>query len=277
VNEAYTKRITNTPERERFVTWGPEGKSVVYSSERNGKWSVYKSEKTRKEEPFFYAATLLKETPILENKNDNYLSKYSPDGKKLAFIEGRRTLKVIDLVTNRETVLLSPEDLFHMRDGDKYFTWSPDSKWLLVEWDLLLNNSEVLLMASDGSKRVNLNESGYYDYSPKWVNNGEQMLWFSNRNGLKSYATSGRSETDVYSMFFTQESWDKFNLSKDDLKLQEEIKKELEKEEKEDQKEDDKKSKKKKKGKKKEDSESKEDLLTFDWERMKNRTKRLTI
>ncbi len=277
VNEAYTKRITNTPERERFVTWGPEGKSVVYSSERNGKWSVYKSEKTRKEEPFFYAATLLKETPILENKNDNYLSKYSPDGKKLAFIEGRRTLKVIDLVTNRETVLLSPEDLFHMRDGDKYFTWSPDSKWLLVEWDLLLNNSEVLLMASDGSKRVNLNESGYYDYSPKWVNNGEQMLWFSNRNGLKSYATSGRSETDVYSMFFTQESWDKFNLSKDDLKLQEEIKKELEKEEKDEEKEGDKKSKKKKKGKKKEDSESKEDLLTFDWERMKNRTKRLTI
>ncbi|MEL7161202.1 MAG: peptidase S41, partial [Bacteroidota bacterium] len=36
VGESLTKRLTNTPEAERFVTWGPEGKSVVYSSERDG-------------------------------------------------------------------------------------------------------------------------------------------------------------------------------------------------------------------------------------------------
>ncbi|MEM1360031.1 MAG: peptidase S41, partial [Bacteroidota bacterium] len=77
VEESFTKRLTNTPEQERFVTWGPEGKSVVYSSERNGKWSVFKTEKTREEEPFFYAATLVKETPVLENDTDNYLAKYS--------------------------------------------------------------------------------------------------------------------------------------------------------------------------------------------------------
>jgi len=57
VGESFTKRLTNTPEQERFVTWGPEGKSVVYSSERNGKWSLYETKKVRDEEPFFYAAT----------------------------------------------------------------------------------------------------------------------------------------------------------------------------------------------------------------------------
>ena len=50
VDESFTKRLTNTPEAERFVSWGPKGESVVYSSERDGKWSVYKTEKTRKEE-----------------------------------------------------------------------------------------------------------------------------------------------------------------------------------------------------------------------------------
>ena len=44
--------MTNTPEQERFITWGPEGKSVVYSSERNGKWSIYKTEKLRKEDNY---------------------------------------------------------------------------------------------------------------------------------------------------------------------------------------------------------------------------------
>jgi Tol biopolymer transport system component len=134
---------------------------VVYSSERNGKWSIYKTEKVRNEEPFFYAATLLKESVVRENKFDNYLAKYAPDGKKIAYIEGRRTLKIIDLDTKKETTLLTPKDLFHMRDGDKYFTWSPDSKWLLVDWSKTLSNGEVLLMAADGSKRVNLNERGY--------------------------------------------------------------------------------------------------------------------
>ena len=87
------------------------------------------------------------------------------------------------------------------------------NKTALIEWDKLLNNSEVLLMAADGSRRVNLNESGYYDSQPKWANGGSQMLWFSNRDGLRSYATSGRYEQDVYSMFFTQTAWDTFNLS----------------------------------------------------------------
>jgi tricorn protease len=267
IDKSFTKRLTNTPENERFVTWGPEGKSVVYSSERNGKWSIYKTEKIRDEEPFFYAATLVKESAVIENKFDNYLAQYSPDGKQLAFIEGRRTLKVKNLKSKKETTLLTPKDLFHMSDGDKDFTWSPDSKWLLVGWGKTLSNGEVLLMAADGSKRVNLNESGYYDYSPKWVNGGKQMIWFSNRNGLKSYATSGQSQSDVYSMFFNQDAWDEFNLSDEDYKLMLALKEETKKaKEKAD------KDKDKDKDKKKATTP-----LTFDWDFMKDRTKRLTI
>lgn len=275
VDESFTKRLTNTPEQERFVTWGPEGKSVVYSSERNGKWNIYKTEKVRKEEPFFYASTLVKESPVIENKLDNYLAQYSPDGKKLAFIEGRRTLKVMDLDSKKQVTLLTPDDLYHMRDGDQDFTWSPDSKWLLVDWSKTLSNSEILLMAADGSKRINLNESGYYDMSPQWVNGGKQMIWFSNRNGLKSYATSGRSQLDVYSMFFTQEAWDEFNLSEEDYKLVEAIKAE----EKKNKKKTDAKSKDKKdsKDKDKKDKKKEPEPLKFDWDNMKDRTRRLTI
>ena len=276
IDKSFTKRLTNTPENERFVSWGPKGESVIYSSERNGKWSVYKTEKVRKEEPFFYASTLIKEEPLIENKLDNYLAQYSPDGKKIAFIEGRRTLKIKDIDSKKEVTLLTPKDLFHMRDGDKYFTWSPDSKWLLVDWSKTLSNSEVLLMAADGSKRINLNESGYYDYSPKWVNGGKQMLWFSNRNGLKSYATSGRSQSDVYSMFFTQDAWDEFNLSDEDYKLMQAIKEE-EKKKKAKEKKDDKKKSDKKTDAKKKDSVKSKKILTFDWDNMKDRTKRLTI
>ena len=269
VDGALTKRITNTPEQERFVTWGPDGKTVVYASERGGKWNIYKASRERAtEEPFFFASTLIKEEDLINTEVDNYMPQYSPDGKKLAFITDRRTLRVMDVASGNTTDLLTPNDLFHMRDGDKYFRWSPDSKWLLVDWGLSLNNSEVLLMAADGSRRVNLTESGYYDSSPKWVNGGKQMIWFSNRNGLKSYATSGRSQRDVYSMFFTQDAWDKYRMSKEDYKLMQDIEKETKKAKKEDDKDKDKKEDEKK-------DEKKE--LTFDWEDLQERKARLTI
>ncbi|MGB3466059.1 MAG: peptidase S41, partial [Cyclobacteriaceae bacterium] len=86
VEESFTKRITDTPERERFITWGPEGKSIVYCSERDGKWGIYQAKKLRKEEPFFFASTLIDESPLLVNDKDNYLPDFSPDGKKMAWI-----------------------------------------------------------------------------------------------------------------------------------------------------------------------------------------------
>ena len=114
---------------------------------------------------------------------------------------------------------MTPKDVIHMQDGDQYFQWSPDSKWLLVDWKVSLNNVEVLLISKDGKQRKNLTQSGYYDFTPKWVNDGSQIMYFTNRDGLKSYATSGSFETDVYSMFLNQESWDKFNNTKEEYDL----------------------------------------------------------
>lgn len=267
VDGSLTKRITNTPEQERFVKFGPEGKTVVYSSERNGLWHIYQTKRVREEEePFFFASTLLEEEALVSNKLDNYLPEFSPDGKKMAWTEGRRTIKVMDLESGNSTTLLDQNDLYHMGDGDKYYRWSPDSKWLLIGWSKSLSNGEVLLMSADGQQRHNLTQSGYYDSNPMWVNEGRQMIWFSNRNGLKSYATSGSSQRDVYSMFFTRDAWDKYRLSKEDYDLQKELEKAKKKTEK---KEEDKKEEKAEK------EESKD--LTFDWDDLEDRKARLTI
>ena len=269
VDGSLTKRITNTPEQERFVKFMPDGTSVAYSSERNGKWSIFKSSKVRSEEPYFFAATLIKEDTLVTSKNDIYLPEFSPDSTYVAYIEDRKTLKVKNLKTKEVTTLLTPDEIIHMRDGDQYYQWSPDSKWLLVDWSVSLNNTEVLLISKDGKKRKNLTQSGYYEYYPKWVNDGSQIMYFTNRNGLKSYATSGSFETDVYTMFLTQESWDKFNNTKEEydlLKMIEETKKEKEGEDKDD---------KKKKGKK--DEKPKVNTLNFDLEDVDRRKARLTI
>ncbi|HSJ67145.1 MAG TPA: S41 family peptidase [Anditalea sp.] len=266
VDGAMTKRITNTPEQERFVHFAPDGKSIIYSSERDGKWQILQVKKTRKEEPFFFASTLIEETVLVGNEHDNYLPEMSPDGKKLAYIENRRTLKVLDLESKNTVTLLTPGELFHMQDGDQYFTWSPDSKWLLASYRPTMANGEVVLLDVSGKKEmINLTESGYGDSNPKWVNDGKQMIWFSNRDGMKSFATSGGSQNDVFTMFFTQEAWDKFQLDKEDFDLMKEIEKAAKGEEKSDDIKDAKKE------------EKKVEDIKIDWDDLRERKAKLTI
>ena len=266
VDGSTTKRITTSPEQEQFVNFAPDGKSLIYAAERKGKWVILQSKKVREDEPFFFASTLIEETALLDNEHDNYLPKISPDGKKLAYVENRRTLKVMDLTTKDTVTLLTPNELFHMRDGDQYFAWSPDSQWLLATYRPTMVNGEVVMVAADGKREmINLTQSGYGDYSPKWVNGGKQILWFSNRDGLKGMAASGSTQDDVYTIFLTQEGWDRFNLNKDDHALLEEIEKKA-KEAKKDEKED-----------KDKQDDKKIEKVEIDWDGLRDRKSRLTI
>ncbi len=271
VDAKMTKRITNTPAQERFVSFSPDGKKIIYASERNGHWGIYETTKKFDTEPYFYAATLLEEKPLIVNENDNYEPKFSPDGKEIAFTENRNQIKIYNLESKKSRLLLGSDKLYYMGDGDQDYYWSPDSKWLLLDYSPIMANSEVILMAADGKQEmINLTESGYGDYSPQWVNEGKQMLWFSDRYGLRSYANSGSRQVDVFTMFFTKDGWDQFQMSKDEYALWKEMNKKDKKKEEE--------PKDKKKGDKKEEVKKEEkEPLKFDWDGMKERKVRLTI
>ncbi|MDP1689801.1 MAG: peptidase S41, partial [bacterium] len=221
VEGGVTKQITKTPELERSVGFSPDGKALVYSSERGNRWQIFEARRTRDEELHFYASTVLRETPLVTNEHENYQPKHSPDGKFLAYIENRMTLKVLDLATKQARTLLTDQHLFSMGDHDQYFQWSPDSQWILFDYAVPGSApGEVGLVRADGAGAViNLTQSGFNDSRPRWILDGKAMLWFSNRDGLKSVAQSGNAQADAYGMFFAQDAWDRFRLSKEDFAL----------------------------------------------------------
>jgi Tol biopolymer transport system component/C-terminal processing protease CtpA/Prc len=220
VDGGVTKRITNTPDQETSVGFSPDSKSIIYSSERNNKWSVYESKIVRSDEPYFYASTLIKETPVLENTNDNTQPLYSPDGKEIAFVENRNTMRIYNLASKQSRTILGVNQIFAFVENDQYYQWSPDSKWLLFDYAIPGSAvGEVGLASADGKKIMNITESGYNDYRPKWVMGGKAMLWQSNRDGLRAAAMSGGAQSDAYMMFFTQDAFDRSKLTKDEFAL----------------------------------------------------------
>jgi Tol biopolymer transport system component/C-terminal processing protease CtpA/Prc len=216
-----TKRITNTPEQERSVSFSPDGKYLLYASERGNSWKIYQTEIVRKEEPYFYAATLIKETALVTNDKENYQPAYSPDGKEIAYIENHATLKVLNLASKQTRTILTDKELVNWGDNDQHFEWSPDGKWFAFSYAIEeASNSEIGLISADGKGKItNLTENGFNDGSPKWAMGGKMLLYETDRDGLRAKANSGGSQSDIYALFMNQESWDKFRLSKEEYAL----------------------------------------------------------
>jgi len=269
-----TKRLTSTPYQERMIEFSPDGRSIIYSVEKDSSWDIDRLHIANKDEPYFYAATIIQDTPIIAMAKDEFQPLYSPDGKKIAYLEERNILKVYDIET-KKTVTVIPEGVnYSYSDGDEYFTWSPDSKWLLANsGEGTFSRSEIDLVKADGSgERKNLTESGFQDNTPKWGMGGKMMVWISDREGLSNPSRGGQG--DVYAMFFNKNAFDRFNLSKDDFDL-------LKKEEKKDSTIQKKVLPEKKNKKKNEDNKeinnNEESSLKLDLDNLENRTKRLTI
>ncbi|MBK3518665.1 S41 family peptidase [Carboxylicivirga marina] len=269
VDYGTTKRITNTPGQERSVNFSPDGRSLVYAAERNGSWNIYTSSIKSDDELYFSNATLIDEKPVLEIEAETFQPYFSPDGKEVAFLENRTSLKVINLQTKAVREILKGEYNYSYSDGDQWYQWSPDGKWFIVafapnHWVI----DEVGLVASDGTGEVmNLTKSGYGDYYPQWMMDGNAIVWFTDKHGMRNHGSWG-SHDDAYAMFFNQKSYDQFKLSKEELELKEE----LEKANKKDDKEAD-----KSKTKSKKKVEEKDDTIVMELDKLQDRMARLTI
>ena len=272
-----TKRITDTPQQERDLSFSPDGRALVYAAERNGVWQIYQAKiKNEKEKNFTYCSEIEEEQLTKTNITSQYPA-YSPDGKEVAFYEDRATLRIINLKSKEVRTVLDGKYNFSYSDGDIWFEWSPDSKWIMCSYigNGGWNNTDIAVVKADGKEVHNITDSGYSDSNGKWVLGGKAILFESDRAGYRSHGSWG-AEYDAYLMFLDLEAYDRFRMSKEELELAEANKDEKEK------KADEKEEKKKENKKKKEEKTGKIEVdkvkpLELDFENCRDRVVRLTV
>lgn len=222
-----TKQITHTPAREAGLTFSPDNRTLAYASERNGNWELYMAKIARKEEANFPNATAIEEEVLLpSDKTERTYPQFSPDGKELAFIEDRNRLMVLNLETKKVRQVTDGSTWFSTGGGFDY-SWSPDGKWFTLEF---IGNrhdpySDIGMVSAQGGKIINLTNSGYTSGFPRWVLDGNAILFITERYGMRAHASWG-SLNDVMLVFMNQDAYDKFRLSKEDYELQKELEKE---------------------------------------------------
>ena len=273
-----TKQITDTPEQERDVDFSPDGRSLVYASERDGLWQIYQASLVKEDEKQFTYATEIKEERLTKSSKTSFQPQYSPDGKEEALLEDSTAIRVMDQKRKKVRTVMDKKYQYSYSDGDQWFQWSPDSKWILSDFIGVggWNNKDIVLLKADGKGEMhNLTQSGYNDGRAKWVLGGKAMIWSSDRAGFRSHGSWG-AESDVYIMFFDLEAYEKFRMNDEDLALYEEAEKERKMKEAKEKAEQDKKKKGKKHKKDDKKEKEEEETLTFDLENCRDRVMRLT-
>lgn len=223
-----TVQVTRTPAAERHLSWGADNRTLYYTSERSGRKNIYRATLSRSVEPDFVNATSVREEPVFNVKRPAALTDatpeyshpiVSPDGKKLAFISNRNEINVMDIATHKVAKLTSGET-YPGQDDEMVAVWSPDSRWLAIEMQPPMHDpySDIALLDVETGRLTNITQSGYFCSNPRFVLDGNAIIFFTDRYGMRNHASWG-SQEDIMIVFLNRAARDRFLLSEEDFAL----------------------------------------------------------
>ncbi len=163
---------------ERYPSWSPDGKSVAYWSDRSGEYelTIRAADGSETEE---------KVTSL--GPGFRYRLYWSPDSKKIAFIDQMKTIYIYDR-ERRRTVEID-RDQWRSHGGLNGFTvsWSADSRWLAYARGLDNRNGAVFLYDTQAGQLHQVTSGYYADFQPAFDPDGNYLYFLSNRTFRPSY------------------------------------------------------------------------------------------
>ena len=164
---------------ERYPAWSPDGKTLAYFSDRSGEYELT----IRPADGSGPEQVLTKLGPGFR-----YRPWWSPDSKKVAFIDQAMRIQLHDLEKKETQDIDKGRWLYHGGLSTFKVSWSRDSRWIAFAHDLENRHTAIALYdTKDGKKHVVT--SGYYDDDdPVFDPDGKYLFYRSGRDFTPLYS-----------------------------------------------------------------------------------------
>ena len=159
------RQLTNKPFHDTGLIWHPDGKHITFRR-NDGKQNL-----TR-----IYTVHIKTGVEQLLIDFPAWDYSWSPSGEMMVFISNQDgTDDIYTFQSNGDTAKIV--DTF-VCDKAQHPTWSPvDHRLAYIHWHNF--SSDLVLVNSDGSTRVNLTNSANNEYQPTWSPDGQQLAYVS--------------------------------------------------------------------------------------------------
>ncbi|HMF11855.1 MAG TPA: DPP IV N-terminal domain-containing protein, partial [Gemmataceae bacterium] len=140
---AKAARLTNDPAYDHGISWAPDGKSLLFASDRDGYEHLYVLQSAETEHPKLIDAHSFKVTRLTDKPDADIGANFSHDGKRIAYVRAGKLWTMNPDGTDQKAIVNEPEVID--------YEWAPDSKWFAYARMDGSFASELYILPSDGS------------------------------------------------------------------------------------------------------------------------------
>jgi eukaryotic-like serine/threonine-protein kinase len=200
------RRFTLGAKTEFDPVWSPDGRRIVFSTDRNGSYDLYEKLSTGAGP----------EKALLKSPLAKFPSDWSPDGKFLLYWQldpkTKLDLWVLPMVGDRTPFPFVEDESDQLRGQ-----FSPNGKWVAYQsGESGQGQREIYVQEFPAGGRWPVSTSG--GHSPRWARNGSELYFISPDGKLMSAAISPNRDTFVAgpptALFQTRLDWSRFGTPK---------------------------------------------------------------
>ncbi|HEY0172119.1 MAG TPA: S41 family peptidase [Pyrinomonadaceae bacterium] len=184
VDEGDMRQITDSPWRDRDVTYSPDGKLIAYVSDRSGREEMYVSAVDGAGDP-------RKLTDLDALKTGH---RWSPDSTQIAYTSSDGKLRVLNVADGQS------RELSTSRYGNIGTpVWSPDGKWLAYSKPDVSRTTDIYLVPSAGGEEKKVTFDSFSEAGPRFSPDGRKLYFLRNESTQTGQA-AGMPAVHIYSV-----------------------------------------------------------------------------
>ena len=164
---------------ERTPAWSPDGEHVAYWSDRSGEYELT-----------IQSLDSPGDEQVLTSLGPGfrYQPYWSPDSKKLAFIDQAMVIQMYNMETEETRTVDQGLWMYHGSLENFRVDWSADSRWLAYDRGVDNRNSAIFLYDTENGSRHQVTSGYYSDAAPAFDPEGKYLYFLSNRTFSPLYS-----------------------------------------------------------------------------------------